>query len=361
MVISGVPLYTTSNVDLPAGSAPTGAAAQWYIFAVSSAGLTSFNLDVNTSAGESTGRRLIGSFYWDGSQILPGSIASISEQALALPPVPFNVNGRLTLQTATPYTTADIAATTLYFTPYHGNRVPLYALGADWSIYSLTEISVSLASLGSGKVNDVFLYYNGATLALNLVEWTNTTTRAVALTLKDGMLVKSGYPNYLYLGTIAASAAGKCDDTKLCRYVWNNFNRRARQLALSDTTDNWSYSGGWRMARGVASNCVSYVAGLVEDPVYMNVSGAGGAQAVMAAVGIGVDVSNATSCQISAWLPNPASPWLASPLTGSYLGFPGIGVHTLNFIEYAVASVQFYGDNGINSGPAAGLNGYIMA
>jgi hypothetical protein len=68
LVINGYLLKATADIDLPAGMF-SGAAMTWYIFAVRSAGSTTFTLTVNTSSVEGTDQRLIGECYWDGAAI----------------------------------------------------------------------------------------------------------------------------------------------------------------------------------------------------------------------------------------------------------------------------------------------------
>jgi hypothetical protein len=68
LMINGFMLQAYANVDLPAGMF-SGAAAIWYVFAVRSAGSSTFTLTVNTSPVEGTDQRLIGQVTWDGSNI----------------------------------------------------------------------------------------------------------------------------------------------------------------------------------------------------------------------------------------------------------------------------------------------------
>src|SRR5690349_2342000 len=58
---------------------------------------------------------------------------------------------RLTLTSGTPVTTSNVTgATTIYLTPYLGNQIWLYS-GSVWVSYSLSEISLALGTLVSGK------------------------------------------------------------------------------------------------------------------------------------------------------------------------------------------------------------------
>src|SRR4029077_13511856 len=68
--------------------------------------------------------------------------------------------GRLTLATATPVmTTTQAAKTTIYYTPYVGNLVPIYG-GSSFTMTTCAEISVATtdttknpAAIGASKVN----------------------------------------------------------------------------------------------------------------------------------------------------------------------------------------------------------------
>lgn len=68
IMINGCALKATADVDLPS-SQFSGGAATWYIFAVQTAGSTTFTLTVNTSPTESANTRLIGECAYDGSNV----------------------------------------------------------------------------------------------------------------------------------------------------------------------------------------------------------------------------------------------------------------------------------------------------
>lgn len=84
--------------------------------------------------------------------------------------------GRLTLTTGMPITTADVTgAATMYFTPTgKGGRIALYS-GSAWAVFTLTEISLALGTLVNAQGYDVFVYDNAGTRTLELAEWANAT------------------------------------------------------------------------------------------------------------------------------------------------------------------------------------------
>lgn len=73
LMVNGYLLKASANVD---SSTVSGSAGARYVFANRTAASTTFTITVSTSASEGTDQRLIGSFYFDGSNIDRGSIKS---------------------------------------------------------------------------------------------------------------------------------------------------------------------------------------------------------------------------------------------------------------------------------------------
>lgn len=260
---------------------------------------------------------------------------------------PATCQGRLTLTTATPITTADVtAATTLYFTPYRGCQIGTYS-GSAWSVNAFVEKSLSLAGLAANTPHDVFIV--DGTLALEVVAWMNATTRATALALQDGIYVKSGAATRRYLGTICTTATiGQCEDSVLRRFVWNAYNRVPRPMRCIDTTDTWAYAvTAWRQARADAANKVEYVQGLSEEPVWAQAMAAVQVvSGIAGSVGVGVDSTTTNSAQLLHDV--AASATVALQASARYDGWPGVGYHYLAWLEYRRAgTVTFLGDGGI--------------
>jgi hypothetical protein len=79
-------------------------------------------------------------------------------------------NGRLTLESGVPISTSDqLAKTTLYWTPYKGNRMDLYT-GSVWERKTSAEISIAVPS-EVFRIYDVYAYNNAGTVALELTAW----------------------------------------------------------------------------------------------------------------------------------------------------------------------------------------------
>ena len=96
---------------------------------------------------------------------------------------------------------ADAASGTLFFNPYRGNKITLYdTTRQSWVKREFPIISVT--SLGAANsVNDVFAYWTGSAVALELIAWTNNTTRTTDIVLQDGVYVKDGDASRKYIGT----------------------------------------------------------------------------------------------------------------------------------------------------------------
>lgn len=144
--------------------------------------------------------------------------------------------GRLTTESGVPVSTADrVAQSTLYFTPYRGNRVALYS-GTAWVYATLVERSLALTGLTTDKNYDVFLWNNAGTLTLEpSAAWTSDTVRADALALQDGIRVKASATTRRHVGTIRATGATTTADASAARFVWNATNQRARPLSTAFT------------------------------------------------------------------------------------------------------------------------------
>jgi hypothetical protein len=255
------------------------------------------------------------------------------------------VNGRLTTESGVAVSTADrTAQATIYFTPYLGNQISLYT-GAAWTVKTFTELSLALSGLTSGKNYDVFVDHNGGTPQLVLgTAWTNDTTRAVALTTQDGVLVLTGDTEQRYVGTIRTTATTTTEDsgggvTTVVggkRFVWNAYNRVDRYASVFDSTTNWAYTTDtWRQARANAGNQVEYVVGLAEDAIDASVVGSILAKSnttTAGKVGVGVDSTSAVSGRRS-MIFNASASDIYFALAARYIGYPGLGYHFIAWLE----------------------------
>lgn len=271
---------------------------------------------------------------------------------------PMFADGRLSLSNTEPV--FDVAsANMLYYVPYLGNKISLY-YQSNWTTYSFgNQLTAFLSSLPD-TTYDVFCYYNGSTPVLDLTFWSTNTTRLVSLARQDGVLVKSGSPEYRYLGTIYVNLAGVTANTASTRYIWNMYNRLPHPF-LCRTTGAYTYSTtAWREAGGISTiglSRVSWVQGLIDcvsftDYALIYNSGTNG----YPANGIGIDTTTTSSTQIRG-IGATAGNWPA-PSLAFFDNYTGQGVHFAARLEFGLngSNVQWYNASGA---AGAGMIGRI--
>lgn len=276
------------------------------------------------------------------------------------------VNGRLTLQSGVPVSTTDQATKgTLYFALYNGNQVGLYDGSSAWTVLTFAELSITLNGLTASKPYDVFVYNNSGTAALELLVWTNTTTRATALVLQDGVYVKTGATTRRYLGTILLNATGNdCDDTLANPGVWNLYNQVERPVAfVGSGTATWvTPAGTYRATGNNAANSINILVGLAGlstlHLMATNLASLDDASGYMGS-GIGIDSSTTNSAQLTTTGVVGISIAASNPSFAVYDGYPALGKRQYRWLEYGVsttgvgtATIQMGTNNGRNMGMA---------
>lgn len=281
---------------------------------------------------------------------------------------------RLSATTAVPVTSSDVTTTsTIYWTPYKGNKVALYT-GSAWTLVTSAELSLALSALTADKNYDVFVDYNGGTPQLVLVAWTSNTARATALTTQDGILVLTGNTDHLYVGTIRTiSTTETCDTggggtTQVGgkRFIWNYYNRVARQLNVIDTTDTWAYTTDtWRVANGASAplNCVEFVCGVLEDVVQATLVATIHIKSNSArSAKSGIGLSGTTPSNPVAQVYNNNTDENYHTVAPSIRIFPSLGYSYLSWLEKGSdGTCNFKGDDGVASGGQSGLSAIIFA
>jgi len=179
---------------------------------------------------------------------------------------------RLTLSTGVPVTTTDVAAaTTIYCTPYKGNRIDLFD-GAGWNRRSSAEFSLALGTLTSTLPYDVFCYDNAGVPTLEFTAWTNTTTRATALAYQDGILSKTGALTRRYLGTFYTISTTQTADSKTVgRFLYNYYNRALRNTQGTFASDRSTTGTSYGELNAEIQN--KFILGVSEDAVTGDVAG----------------------------------------------------------------------------------------
>ena len=334
-------------------------------------------------------------------------------------------DGRLTLTSNTPITVSDVTGTLLYFKRFRGSYIGLFdgsawavypfdeisikltdtqngtttnasaivtgltdtsqlivgmqvsgtgipANTTIASINSATQVTLNNNATASGTVAltfkvapntnlDIFVFANAGTPKLEMVAWTNNTTRAVALTTQDGILVKNAATTRRYLGTVRTNAtAGQSEDSMLRRFVWNYHQRFERLFEVIDSANSWSYTtAAWRSLNNSTLNRVEFVMGVKEDPIYLDHHGfssstAGGS----ACFGVCLDNTNANDALIKGASPGSTSGAMA---VSTYRKLVAEGYHFLQLTEYGGAGVTFFGDGNLPTAFQLGGVGHIMA
>lgn len=274
--------------------------------------------------------------------------------------------GRCTLTTATPVTTANVtAATTLYYALYGGNQITLYDGSTRWVQMAFTQLSIAVPAT-TNTMYDVFVDYTAGTPALEVVAWTNDTTRATALATQNGVYVQTSDTDSLYVCSFRTTGvSGQTEDSYTYRGVWNYYNRVGRPMRRLESTDSWTYTTATiRQANGSTANQVAFVVGVAEEGFSAQVlvasenTGAGPSPAV----GIGLD--STTAFATGSLLP-PARNLVVS-IQMTYAAFldtiPAEGYHFAAWLEYSTASgtTTWYGDGGNPTFQQSGISGFIM-
>lgn len=297
--------------------------------------------------------------------VLAGSTAAANRKHLAsrlLGLARLAPGGRLTLTSAVPVTVADvIAATNIYYTPRGEHDMICLWDGTRWIWLTFTEYTLALGTLTSGKPYDVFAYISAGALALEVLVWTNDTTRATGVPIQDGRYCKSGDKTRLYLGSFYTTSTTTTEDSAVKRYLWNMYNRDSRPM-LRKETGQWNYTTAtYRQANNSASNQLDMVRGLDEDDVTCNVVAlfTSSIAGTNAASGIGISSTSVNSA--NAYGRN-ASGTVDQGLA-SYRGCPGVGRRFLTWLEWSAAAgtTVWYGDASAPTSYQSAITAEVMA
>ena len=283
--------------------------------------------------------------------------------------IPFDVStggpvadaqGRLTLTTAVPVTTSDVTgATTIRYTPYRGTRVPIWD-GTNWTQKVFTELSNITTNSATGNAGpaavttnsnyDLFVWSNSGVLTLTRgPAWTSDTARGsgagtTQITMQNGVYTNTvaitngpGAGLGTYVGTVRSDGSSQINDSVLKRHVWNYFNRVPRSMVRIES-GSWTYSSASiRQANGSANNQLAMVRGLDEDvALARSAAQVFSSGATIREVGsiIGLDSTSAAAAGLLGGDGECTSSVFAL-LRSDYCGYPGLGSHLLQLLEYA--------------------------
>ena len=295
--------------------------------------------------------------------------------------------GRLTLQTGVSVMSATQSAkTTIFYTPYVGNQVPIYD-GTNWAMTPFTESSQlttdntkSPGSVVGDRSYDMFVWNDGGTIRCTRgPAWFTDNTRgggSNALVMVNGILLNAGTitngptaQRGTYVGTVRSNTSMQIDwifgglgigGAASIFGVWNAYNRRPVCAFVGDNTDSWTYSSNaWRAANASTTIRHNFVVGQVEDAfsaIYNQIASSDGTN--RANVGIGINSTTAHSGATSFTISGSATPLLAA-----CNGLPALGYNFVSALERQDAATgTFRGDNGLPAYVQTGLsiNGLMM-
>ena len=245
LMIGGVAYAVNSNLTLALSSVDMPDPGRYTIYAAAGSD-GSFSLALVSSNSS----RAIGSFLWDGSGIIPGTVHNLRElQIMQLANTPAAAHGRLTLVAGDPCPDSDITmGDYLYFIPYKGNRIGLYLYGA-WEYFDFSLLSLGKSGLTAGIPYDVFLSADSDGLKLSVSAWGSVISRASgSLAWQDGVRVSGADYSKRFLGTFVINSDGYFEDSQTGRLLWNENNRLARTILKrlsTSKTQGTSHTNTW--------------------------------------------------------------------------------------------------------------------
>jgi hypothetical protein len=349
---------TTGTLQLEGGSSgsvgiqPSGAAGSWIWTLPANAGTNGYVLTTNG----------LGVTSWQAS----GSVGP-------LPPM-----GRLTLASNTPVENADVTgATTVYYTDFNGDFVPVYN-GSSWTENALSgQISLTLDSnsghtgyQASGNNYDLFVGLNSGTLELctgpawsssssrgtgagttqlQMVNgiWTNENSMTCRYGNVSGNTLTCAANQCTFVGTMRATANGQTEHR--CQSystagggpavigVSNAYNMVPVMCSEADTNSSWTYTGSsWRAADNSTSNSVSFISPLAQNPFderYIN-NASNSTAGDQTYIGVS-QIDSSTGVYRDALLGAPtntvADNW--QTLDAEFAGYCSLGYHTFYPVE----------------------------
>jgi len=275
--------------------------------------------------------------------------------------------GRLTLESNVPVSYSDqTAKTTIYYTPYMGNKLSLYNTTTGlWTVHEFAQLSHSLSGETADKNYDIFAKSTNGVVSLEALIWTADTTRATALVLQDGVYCKTGALDQRYIGTYRITGTtGQCEDSYAKRLVWNAYNQVDRALYYLPSADSWSGAGATiRQANNTAANKIEAVAGLdttasitVDNWVMCSCDAA--AVSTYMAVGIGESstTANATGTIVMAATPVVAGYTFTSSAHLKKHKSEGYHYYAMLESNTAAGTTTWYGDNGAPLARQSGIS-----
>lgn len=333
-------------------------------------------------AGSAGGPTIPASSYWDytnqllyictatGTASTAGWTAINSSTAANVVPAP---QGYITVTSGTPTIPSDVvAATTVYYTPYVGDDVPIYNGTSFTPLSIVSELSLTLSS--SHVANNIYDFYaflvNGVVTFGTGPSWSAGTGGSVtagscargtgaggaALTMVQGINTNAvsmtmRYGNGTQTTTVAANQAtylgsmfvdGTNGQVSCYRSwgqnrkwgIWNAYNRQRVYLKVGDNTATWTYGtqNTWRPSNNSTNNKLTTFCGLTEGQIdvrmYQLVTPGSNGDAL---IGIGINSTTAPTGTAGRIANNSAG--AANSISAEHTFTSGIGIQDITALE----------------------------
>lgn len=277
--------------------------------------------------------------------------------------------GRLTPVSATPVIAANAAVTSLFYTFFVGNLIPI-PNGTLFNVREFSELTLTLVSAhAASTIYDVFIFDNSGTLTIGTgPAWTNSAAGAgsrgtgagttelerlkgmfvnkVSMTARNGSTTytvdaKSGiYVGSIFIDTVAGQVTCHVDFGQARKWgVWNAYNRKQVFLKGGDSTASWTTATtNFAQSRADANNFVHVFSGLPEEAFDLRftqmVTSAVGVSTSDAQIGLGYNSTSVLSGREGQHLFTSAgNNTLRSTINAEYNAPPALGLQKINALE----------------------------
>ena len=267
-----------------------------------------------------------------------------------------------------------ISATTVYYSPYVGNTIPIWN-GSLFKQIVFSELTATLTAAGSplSAIQDECVFSNnGVPTLVTGPTWTTATAgsgnrgtgagtaqlsrlqgiwvNAVSMTGYNGLSSYSIPANQCtYVGSLAIDAtAGQVSAYRTVGQsrkwgIWNAYNRQAIQLGAQDPTASWaSAPTTWRESRGQTTNFAQVFSGLPEEIIDVEfnqtVLQAFNASSAQANIAIGLNSTTVPSGKVGFAIAGNTTTQGNSGMDAKAqytLPASNIGINNLNMLEQA--------------------------
>jgi hypothetical protein len=296
------------------------------------------------------------------------NLSTLVQSVIAAP------QGRLTMTSATPVTSADVTAgTSVYYTPYIGNICPVWS-GSAFESETFSELTLALNSNHlASTLYDAYVINDDETIRLVSGPAWNTSAAGsgargsgagtAEIERVNGLWVNKNAMTARYGATTVSVAAREgtfvgtmfMDGTNgqlTCHVgfgqsrkwgVWNAYNRQPISLSAGDSTASWTYATNTiRAANGAAANSFTFLAGLPEELLEAHYRiRASMSTNTTGQIGIGVNSTSAYSGVLGIMV-SGGSAGIDQDMTAVYRATPAIGVHTITALERGISSTTTF-------------------